>query len=498
MDLFSAAFGYTRSMLTGTPACIDPQRLLAEQAFSRTAGAPLVAGNAVELVIDARAAFDRWLAAIATAQERILFANYIFRDDDIGRSFVTALAERARAGVKVCVTRDWLGCLGQSSAHFWQPLLAAGGQVRAYNPPNWLSPFGWFSRDHRKLLLVDREIGFVSGVCVSAAWLGDPQRGVPPWRDTTVAIRGPALDDLAQAFAEVWARMGPPLRASKDEAPPTMPVAGTVDLRVVATLPNMAGLYRLDQLIAAVARKNLWLADAYFVGITPYVQALRAAARDGVDVRLLVPGTSDIPSIGAISRAGYRPLLEAGVRVFEWNGSMMHAKTAVADSRWARVGSTNLNLASWIGNCEIDVAIENQAFAEQMQDQYERDLANATEIVLGGMRRRRPRVEGEAAGGPQGGSSGRAAASALRLAHSLGAAISNQRKLGAAESTPLLLGAGVVFALSLIAFLWPHLFAWPLGLLGVWCALAMLARTRQLRAQRRRGAIPPTRSDTQA
>ena len=134
-------------------------------------------------------------------------------------------------------------------------------------------------------------------------------------------------------------------------------------LRVVATVPNTAGLFRVDQLVAAMARKTLWLTDAYYAGTAAYVEALRAAARDGVDVRLLVPGASDIPLIRPFSRAGYRPLLEAGVRVFEWNGSMIHAKTAVADGRWARVGSTNLNVASWLGNRELDVIVEHEPFA---------------------------------------------------------------------------------------------------------------------------------------
>ena len=109
-----------------------------------------------------------------------------------------------------------------------------------------------------------------------------------------------------------------------------------------AGMPSTAGLYRLDTLVASLARTSLWLTDAYFAGTTPYIQALRAAARDGVDVRLLVPGASDTPFMPALTRAGYRSLLEAGVRVFEWNGSMLHAKTAVADGQWARVGSTNL------------------------------------------------------------------------------------------------------------------------------------------------------------
>lgn len=457
---------------------LSPQRRLAEQAFSRAAGAPLVGGNALQLHVDAQAAFAAWLEAIRAARHVILFANYIFRDDAVGREFVAALAERARAGVRVHVTRDWLGCLGQSSLRLWQPLVEAGGEVRTYHAPRLLSPFGWLSRDHRKLLVVDREVGFVGGICVSGAWLGDPARQVPPWRDSAVAIRGPAVDELAQAFAEVWAQLGAPLPVPA--AAPAPVAAGSVDLRVVATLPNIAGLYRFDQLITGLARRNLWLADAYFVGVTPYVQALIAAARDGVDVRLLVPGSSDIPAVGSVSRAGYRVLLEAGIRVFEWDGSMMHAKTAVADSRWARVGSTNLNIASWMGNCEIDVAIENDEFARQMEAQYLRDLDHATEVVLKAERPRRHDPEA-GHGGPHGGSSGRAAASALRIANSVGAAITNRRLLGAAEAAPLLLGALILLAASTVALLWPHLFAWPLGALGVWVGLTLLARYIKLR-----------------
>ncbi|MGH8174393.1 MAG: phospholipase D-like domain-containing protein, partial [Rhodanobacteraceae bacterium] len=357
-------------------------RVLAEQAFSRAAGAPLIEGNTVDLLIDARTNFDAWLAAIHAANSTILFENYIFRDDDTGREFRAALCERARAGVRIFVIRDWMGCLGQSRRAFWQPLIDAGGEVRTYNPPRFTSPFGWFSRDHRKLLVCDNEVGFLGGICLSGAWLGNPKKRIDPWRDTAVAVRGPAIRDLATAFADIWSTLGEALPADVLASATNCLAIGQVDLRVVATVPNTAGLYRLDQLIAAMARRSLWITDAYFVGVAPYVQALSAAARDGVDVRLLVPGTSDIPAVGAVSRAGYRPLLEAGVRVFEWNGSMLHAKTAVADSRWARVGSSNLNLASWIGNCELDVAIEDENFARGMEAQYEADLGNATEIVL--------------------------------------------------------------------------------------------------------------------
>ena len=453
-------------------------RLLAEQAFSRAAGAPLVQNNAVELLIDARANFDAWLTAIRAAHSAILFENYIFRDDEVGREFRDALTERAQAGVRVCVLRDWLGCRGQSSAAFWVPLIAAGGDVRVYNPPHFTSPFGWLSRDHRKLLVVDNTIGFVGGICVASKWLGDPQRKIAPWRDTAIAVRGPAVNDLILAFADGWAQLGAALPGDILDAGARSLPGGHTDLRVVATVPNTAGLYRLDQLIIAMARTNLWLTDAYFIGITPYVQALAAAARDGVDVRLLVPGTSDIVAVGSLSRAGYRPLLEAGVRVFEWNGSMLHAKTAVTDSRWARVGSSNLNMASWLGNCEIDVAIENEAFAQRMEAQYRSDLDNATEIVLKMSRRSRKTAAADNGKLPhaQGGSSGRAAASALRIANSIGAAITNRRALGPAESGPLLVAGIALFVAAALAFIWPRLTAWPLGVLATWIGISLIVR----------------------
>lgn len=450
---------------------------MAAQALSRAAGAPLLTGNAVELLIDASVHYQRWLAAIRSARERVLLENYIIRDDSVGRAFRDALVERALAGVFVAVACDWIGCLRESGAAFWKPLRDAGGQVRVFNPPQLGKPFGWITRDHRKVLVVDGELGFLSGVCISEKWLGNPGRGVAPWRDTGVALRGPALAEVENAFARSWESMGTALPQWPARIPEEAP--GQIALRVIATEPSTAGLYRLDQQIAAMARKTLWLTDAYFVGIAPYVQALAAAARDGVDVRLLVPGSSDIPMVAGMSRSGYRPLLKAGVRVFEWNGSMLHAKTAVADGLWARVGSSNLNIASWLGNREIDVAVEDEGFARQLAEQYELDLQNATEIVLAPRRlrrghrvkrsndaERRPRQ-------PRGGngSSGRAAASALRLANTVSAALTDRRVLGDTDTTPLIVGAAALAIVAVVAALWPAVIAWPLAVVAAWFAL---------------------------
>ncbi len=464
-------------------------RLLAEQALSRAAGAPLLGGNAVELLIDAAAHYEAWLAAIRSARHYVLLENYIIRDDAVGLAFRDALIERARAGVFVAVICDWMGCLGQSSRRFWTPLREAGGQVRVFNPPQLGQSLGWISRDHRKLLVVDGVQGFLSGVCISAKWLGDAARGVAPWRDTGVALRGPAVRELEAAFVQSWAGTQaelPPL----PEAPPQVEPAGEVSLRVIATQPSTAGMYRLDQLIAAMAHETLWLTDAYFVGVAPYTQALAAAARDGVDVRLLVPGSSDIPLVAGMSRAGYRPLLKAGIRVFEWNGSMLHAKTAVADGRWARVGSSNLNLASWLNNHEIDIAVEDAGFAAQLAAQYERDLENATEIVL----TPRPRRRGERVRSSQpiprrphrgSGSTSRTAVGALRIANSVGAALTNRRVLGDTQSGPLTLGAVGLSALALVAILWPRWIAWPIGMVALWFALNLAVRWWRLRREAR-------------
>ena len=471
-------------------------RQFAERAFSRAAGAPLVGGNSVRILRNAAENYPAWLAAIGAAKRSILFENYIIADDAVGREFAAALAERARAGVKVRVIYDWMGALGAASRRVLQPVAAAGGEVRCFNPPRFDSPFGWLSRDHRKMVAVDGEVGFVAGLCVSRKWAGDPLLGMEPWRDTGIEVRGPAVADIEQAFAEVWAATGSPIPEDELSDAGAIAAAGKVALRVLATQPNVAALYRLDQLIAAMARRTLWLADAYFVGVAAYVQALRAAALDGVDVRLLVPGASDVPVISPLSRAGYRPLLEAGIRVFEWNGPMLHAKTAVADCRWARVGSSNLNIASWMGNYELDVAVDDPDFAAAMHDMYEQDLASATEIVLAARNRVRAAAPRRRRRGARGGSASRAAAGALRIGNTVGAAITNRRLLGSTEAG-VMTGVGLVLlGLAALIAVWPWLVALPLAAIGAWTAVTLLIRAQELRAQRAREAAEEARASS--
>jgi cardiolipin synthase len=476
------------------PQAIAPLRQLGSQALSRASGAPLVAGNLVRILKDAEGNFPVWLAAIRAAKRSVYLENYIFEEDEVGIAFADALAAKARTGVRVHLIRDWLGTLRGASRSFWRHLAQAGVDIRTFNPPRLSSPIGWVSRDHRKAIVVDGEVAFVSGLCISQRWKGNPARGIPPWRDTGLEIRGPAVGDVTRAFAQVWETMGDPLPPDDLSSRDPDPLEGGVALRVVAGSPSTAGLMRMDQLIAAVARRSLWLTDAYFVGMTTYVQALRAAARDGVDVRLLVPNTTDLLVVRSISRAGYRPLMEAGVRIFEWNGSMLHAKTAVADGRWTRIGSSNLNVASFLSNYELDVAIEDEGVAKEMEEMYLADLQNATEIELERNRIVQRPGSSHAAGAPATaarkrlrsgaplgrGSSGRAAAGAIRVANAVGAAVTNHRTIGPAEGRMLLLSGIVLSVLAAVSTVWPRLVAVPFGILALWIGLSLVWRSRHL------------------
>jgi cardiolipin synthase len=457
-------------------------RELAEQAFSRSAGAPLVEHNQVRLLKDAGENYPAWLQAIAAARTRVHFENYILADDEIGNRFSDALIDRARGGVTVRLIYDWLGVFRKASRAFWARLREGGVEVRCYNPPRLDSPLGWVSRDHRKLLVIDGEIGFISGLCVARMWVGDPAKGIAPWRDTGVEIRGPAIADMEHSFARTWGLLGPPLPTEAIPLRAEIRPAGNVSVRIVASEPATSGTFRLDQLVVAFARKRVWLTDAYYLGAPTYVQALVTSARDGVDVRMLFTRGSDIPLLKIVSRTGYRALLEAGVRIFEWNGSLLHAKTAVVDGRWARVGSTNLNLASWMGNCELDAVVEDEGFAAQMEAMYLQDLSNATEIVLQGKRKLRKAPPTSAvSSGDRKGRAARAAAGAVRIGNVLGAALTNRRVIEPIENRLLRWTGLGLLVLAVLFVVFPRVLAYPAGAILAWLAAALLYRSFRLR-----------------
>jgi cardiolipin synthase len=330
--------------------------------------------------------------------------------------------------------------------------------------------FGWIRRNHRKSLIVDGTVAFIGGLCLGEQWEGT--RDVPPWRDTALELRGPAVAQVERVFATSWTYAGGAALWPADHHPPPGPSVGTVDVRLVVTEPFTANLFRLDLLVAAMARKRLWISDAYFIGHGPFADALCQAAQDGVDVRLLLPQSSDVGWTVPVARSVYRSLLAGGVRVYEWTGSMMHAKTAVADSMWSRIGSTNLNVNSWLGNWELDVAIEDAGVAGTLEAHFEDDLHHATEITWSEgrllatptpARRRRP-----------GQATRRVAREVSGVARSVGAALTGSRPIEGFEVGTLVLLATLGAAITAAALWQPMLVVWPVVVFCTWAAITLL------------------------
>jgi cardiolipin synthase len=432
-----------------------------DRVLRRTAGAPLRRGNGLTLLRNGDQTYADWLGAIERAERWVHVENYIFKADGVGQRFAAALAARARAGLPVRVLYDWFGSRGVPSG-FWRGLRASGVDVRTINPPRLGSPFLVLSRDHRKVVGVDGVYGSVGGVGIADPWLERAPDSGLPYRDTSVAVVGPAVADIERAFAGVWDENGPALPDAERPAAGSIPSAGDKAVRVVIQEPGKMRIARVLQVLTADAERRLWIADAYFLADPALREALMAGAGDGLDVRLLLPSTSDVPFVGSLSRASLRPLLEAGVRVFEYGGPMMHAKSTVVDGWWSRVGSTNLNVTGLVTNWEIDLAVEDRPFAGEMEEMFEDDLSHSRELRLGTGRRSPRRSPVRAARELARGGGGQVASTAASLTGTLvqGAAtelLRGEERKVARVTTLILLG------LAIVAALLPRLIAWPLA-----------------------------------
>lgn len=455
------------------------QSTLAQQdelalAIERTASARAIAGNTLQHHADSPAAIEAMIALVASAQAWIHFENYIIRDDATGRRVAEALAERARAGVHVRILYDALGSFG-TGHRFWRGLRHAGAEVRAFHPIFSGHPFDIFVRDHRKLVVADGTRAMLGGLCVGNEWAGDPARGREPWRDTMVTVCGPAATAFDASFANLWARIGAPLATDELNADPE--ACGQVAVQAVAGVPFEGRMYRVTQLIAAAARERLWITDAYLVPPPPLYAALLEAAKSGVDVRLLVPGATDLPVLRGFTRAGYRELLHAGVRVFEWLGPMIHAKTLVADRQWARVGSSNLNVSSLLGNYELDLLTDDAATADTLVAQFRRDLQASREVVLRPRRRMLPaRLVGtapDAVGAAKELAPRRRGTRVKRSRYELGAvAVVALRRVAGGLRRALALTATLVFlVLGVLLLIFPRITGAVVATLAFWMAL---------------------------
>ena len=360
----------------------------------RIAAADVSSGNRVRLLRDGPATFDAMVELIDEARTSVALESYIFRSDEVGRRFGDALIKAAARGATVRLLLDWIGGRGTSRA-FLRHLERSHVDVQVFNRPGLRRWLGLVPRDHRKLLVVDESIGITGGVGIGREWLtGILKRQRSRWRDTAVLIDGPAARDMVAAFENMWRRtVGRERRGSHrflrraargahlDPAMHTPALVGIVEGE-----PLRLRVSRALQIQAISAERSIWIATAYFAPSPSEVEALTGAARDGVDVRILVPSRNDHPWVSLLARRYYRRLLTNGVRIWEWQGEMMHAKTSVIDGRWVRVGSTDFNPLGVAINYELDAVIEDQALAEEAEAMFLADLEQSLEVKLKGAR----------------------------------------------------------------------------------------------------------------
>jgi len=494
------------------------RRELPDWVLKRATGASRVEGNALRLQFDGPFTFDAWIEAIDEARDFVHFENYILRDDRVGRVFRDALVKKAKEGVEVRVLYDWMGSWA-TRRRYWKPFKEAGCEVRAFNPPSLRNPFGVLQRDHRKMVCVDGAVAFIGGFCVGEEWAGDGKN--PPWRDTGVEIRGPAAAVCARAFERIWGQIGAPVSEKARRVPGEIEAVGETPVWIIEGEPWRSRVYRETQLIAASARERIWITDPYFVAPFPMAEALTAAARDGVDVRILLPAHNNWPLVGSLSRGGYRGLLEAGVRLFEWQGPMIHAKTMVADGIWSRVGSSNMNSASLLGNWEIDVGVLDEQLAGQLEGLYLADLASSTEIILPPKLasqislplpteadRKRPakatldpgrtlqeRFErlrtGTGATAPWG------VPALVRAGSSLGDAIAGHRILGREDRTVLGTVAGLILLIAVFAGFFPVVVGWIVASVAGWFGIVLGVRAFLQARRARKSLEEPDETDSE-
>jgi cardiolipin synthase len=356
----------------------------------RIAAANVSSGNRVSLLRDGPATFDAMLSLINGAQSSVALESFIFRFDDVGVRFADALRAAVGRGATVRVLLDWIGIRG-TSRRFLRELRGAGMEIALFNRPGFHPWLGLVPRDHRKLLVVDSSAGITGGVGIGREWTtGVDKVRRSRWRDTAVRIDGPAANDMQEAFDRMWRRA---LRHERRGSHRFLhrPARGAhldpdTDERALVGIiegePLRQRVSRALQIQAISARRSIWIATAYFTPSPSEVEALNGAASDGVDVRILLPGRNDHPWVSLLAKRYYRRLLTNGVRIWEWRGEMMHAKTSVVDGRWVRVGSTDFNPLGVTVNYELDAVIEDAALGEEAERMFLADLEGSREITL--------------------------------------------------------------------------------------------------------------------
>ena len=351
------------------------------QTLHALTGAPISEGNRVEVLKNGVRIFPPMLAAIRAAKRTINLEFYIYWDGEIGRTFAQALAERARAGVTVNVILDAVGSapMSRELTDFMQ---RNGVNVEWYHPIRWYTLSTANHRTHRKTLIVDGEIGFSGGVGIADDWLGDADAR-HHWRETVARVEGPVVTQMQFAFMDNWIKSRGELLTGLDYFPQLAP-CGTHCAQVVKSSPSEgSSAVKLLYIVSIVsAQKSIYISNAYFIPDRDTIRALEGAVRRGVDVRVVVPGEFiDVPVVRQAGRLLYDRLLKRGIRIFEYQPTMMHAKTMVVDGIWSTIGSSNFDDRSFRLNDEVNVNIYDEGIAAQMEQMFFEDLARSEEIT---------------------------------------------------------------------------------------------------------------------
>jgi len=344
-----------------------------------------VRGNSLTLYVRGKDLFPAMEAAIEKAEASVHLETYILGSDRTGRAFAELLAKKARTGVRVRVIYDSIGSMDLDPT--LETLMRnAGVQVLEYHPvAPWRPSWAWNRRDHRKILACDGRVAFVGGMNLNDE-NAPADVGGGDWRDAHVRVEGPAARDLDLLFREVWsAQTGRWFETAGDGVE-----RGPARVKIAANQELMNRFVIREAYVNALtaAREEVSIANAYFIPDWRIRRALARAARRGVDVRVMVPGRSDSSAVWHAMRARYDSLLTRGVRVFEWQGPMMHAKAVVVDRLWASVGTYNLDHRSLQHNLEVNLNVLDRAFAGELASQFELGLKGSREVTLADWRRR--------------------------------------------------------------------------------------------------------------
>ena len=364
-------------------------------------GVPLIAGNKVTLLFDGPATMKEMMAAAGAAKRTINLETYIFDQDPIGIQFAELLMQKQREGVTVNLMYDSVGALG-TPPEFFERMRTAGVHVLAFNPVNPAKRIGKWelnNRDHRKLMVVDGTVAFTGGINISSTYanssffrskrkpgaVDDKKVG---WRDTHIKIEGPAVASLQWNFINAWVDQDAGDLAEANYFPPLAPVGDKI-VRILATDPDRdSEIYKSFILAIQESKKTVYITSAYFVPDRQFIDSLIGAAKRGVDVKLVLPGVSDHGLVMHAGRAFYEELLANGVKIYQLQVAVLHAKSAVIDGTWSTVGSANIDRRSFLHNYELNVVVLDPGFGREMESAFAEDLRDSKEVTLEQWRRR--------------------------------------------------------------------------------------------------------------